>query len=421
VLLNPTAVSQRLRELELKQWWVARQIGVTKLTVNRWLTGRIRRVSRDNMGRLATLLRCEPELLCLADDGEVCATQLEQSAAAKGLVARRAQLLFLKSNQMELYERLLKAVTHPNIPVSELTDIYSSLTFAAAQQGKLDQVQQYARLSLEYALRSGNIDKEFTARNNLVAALGEGGQLEESIRGLRELVSAAESIGHHRGVAVANLNLGYALRIQGDVREAVKAVNHSVAYFIGTTMVWGMMHAFSNASTLAADLGAFEQARELRREAMRRVKGEESVAELVSTEVFELLLDSLLGREVDLQRLEQLIPEYSLSMRVAEGKTIWPSIILRRAGELDRAAQFLDEAAGSDVLRVYDPPLITEEHARIAWAQGDKRRAQRLRDKANRQLSALGMGKRCTDDPSIELGALFSSMRRLKIVLPEAS
>ena len=36
--LNQHALAGRIQELQLKQWWIARQIGVAPLTVNRWLT-----------------------------------------------------------------------------------------------------------------------------------------------------------------------------------------------------------------------------------------------------------------------------------------------------------------------------------------------------------------------------------------------
>lgn len=63
--LNVERVRVRLKELELKQYWVANEIGISKATLTRWLNGRITKVHVDKMRRLAVVLGTnEGELRC---------------------------------------------------------------------------------------------------------------------------------------------------------------------------------------------------------------------------------------------------------------------------------------------------------------------------------------------------------------------
>jgi DNA-binding Xre family transcriptional regulator len=175
--LNAEAVSSLIREQGLKQYMLARSIGVEPLTVNRWLTGKVKRISRDNLARLASALGCQEEAISHADEADVRATQVEQSQAARMLVEQRAQNMFQISGDYELYEQLLKAVMHANMPLSDLCEIYNTLTKTCLRQRKVEDAREYNRLTLEYAQRCGNTDREFSALSNAAAIDGEFGQL----------------------------------------------------------------------------------------------------------------------------------------------------------------------------------------------------------------------------------------------------
>ena len=58
IALDTHALTERVRALGLKQWWLARTIGVDRKTVSRWLTGKTKRLDRDNACRLAQVLGC---------------------------------------------------------------------------------------------------------------------------------------------------------------------------------------------------------------------------------------------------------------------------------------------------------------------------------------------------------------------------
>ena len=58
--IDPIRVRGRIRDLDLKQWWVAEEAGVHKTTLRRWLNGRITRVHHRHLDELARVLDTVP-------------------------------------------------------------------------------------------------------------------------------------------------------------------------------------------------------------------------------------------------------------------------------------------------------------------------------------------------------------------------
>ncbi|MDH5642341.1 MAG: helix-turn-helix transcriptional regulator, partial [Nitrospira sp.] len=87
-LLNTSYVRNRFEQLELKQEWAAARIGVARKTVSRWLNGRVDRIERDNAARLAELLGCAVDDVCLDDPAQRLATPAEQREAARLIESR---------------------------------------------------------------------------------------------------------------------------------------------------------------------------------------------------------------------------------------------------------------------------------------------------------------------------------------------
>lgn len=61
--LNTDEVQRQILDQGLKKWWVAEFSGVHKTTLRRWLNGKITRVRRTNIERLASLLACSTDEL----------------------------------------------------------------------------------------------------------------------------------------------------------------------------------------------------------------------------------------------------------------------------------------------------------------------------------------------------------------------
>jgi len=417
--LNAHALGERISTLGFKQYWIAERIGVDKLTVNRWLTGKVKRISRDNLARLARLLDCGADDLVYSDETDIRATRTEQSQAAQLLLAAESKRMFGQSEEYALYEKLLKAVMHPNMSLSELCSIYGQLTIVAARLGDLPQTQKYAQLTLDYAQRCGDVDREFSARANLIATDGDAGKLVEARRALEYLVSFAESVGNLRGRAVAQINLMHAYRLLGDLRSAIKTGNDCLSFWLAADDKVPLIQALFFCANTARDLGEYEQALSLRRYALETGGADVVRRGELTSQVFILDLRSLLGETAAAHaELLKVLEEFKSLRRVQDAEGVIPAGIMRRASHYRQASEYLEEYEAQPRLGPYEKPFITEERARLAAAQNQWKPALRLRLQANREFEELGMSKRCTEDPGLDTGMLLERPARLRLIDP---
>lgn len=126
-LLNLAFTLDRLRELGLKQWWVADQIGVDRKTVGRWLAGQVKRLAPANLEALARVLSCAPEALALKDESDGFASRTEQEEAAQAIAAEKLLETLHPSHQWKLLESLIKATLQPDLPLPLLGQLYNQL------------------------------------------------------------------------------------------------------------------------------------------------------------------------------------------------------------------------------------------------------------------------------------------------------
>jgi len=405
--LNQHVLASRLRELGLKQYWVADRVGVTKLTVNRWLTGRVRRISRDNLALLAKVLDCQPEALVYTDELDVHATQQEQSEAARLLVSRQSLELFLASGKNDIYEKLAKAVIHPNLPLRDLMKIYATLTTAAHEQGKLEDTRTYSQLYLDYAQRCGDAQEELAARSSIAASEGALGNLGQAIESLNDLVSACESVGKTVGYGAALCNLCYAYRLQGEMAKSLGVLDQLNAYVASKPLSRIAGEAAGKAAGLALELGYFEIAIRQQQRFLQIAGSLATPQERLVGRFVELLSQSLSGEKADDWDVYRLIGEFTVLPARPEMTIVWPAILMRRGGNVHGARTYLQEAEQYGRLRVYDPPFVHEELARCAVALGEGDEARKQLELANTGFVALDMPKRQHAEAAAELGSRF--------------
>ncbi len=428
VSINPHALAEQLRSQQLKQWWVARQIGVTPLTVNRWLTGKVRRISPENLKRLSGLLGCEPGALSLHDESEARATQVEQSRASRLLVSNESQDMFLQAGHLETYERLIKAVMHPNLSLSDLLEIYTLLTMVAGLRGDFERSLSYARLKLDYALRCGDAEKELEARINLATAQGALGNLIASHRGLLELFSAAESQGAQRSMVVALINLTATFHLLGDVgaslRSAIRGLEllQTVSSEQGSEpdehwRIQASSYIYFAATSVALESGEFDLVRLLIQAQARASEMMLTPIERETLEQADMLCTSLQGGEVDPAALDRQVSSTREFDQFAIGGSIYPAVLLRRSGRAPEAQAFLDSIQDKPCCQRYESAYIAEERARINAAGGKAETALDLREQANQILQSLGMLRRIQPDPALEFGSQFRMPARLRTQL----
>jgi DNA-binding Xre family transcriptional regulator len=420
--LNQHAVAELLRERQLKQWWVARQIGVTPLTVNRWLTGKVRRISRDNLARLAQVLETPAQDLVLADETDVQATQVEQSKAARLLVTKESQDMFMKAGQLETYERLIKAVMHPNLPLADLLELYGVLTLVTGLLGDFQRSRNYARLKLDFAQRCGDPEKELQARINIVTAEAALGRLKASHRNLRHAYSAAESQGSIRGVLTALVNLIATYHVLGNLNNAVRCGLRCfrILRTVRAEQIpqpeevverWRIQltsYTYFALCSVAIEGGQPALAQLIERAQRPYSKDSQVPVEALNLRAISLAADSLQGVDVDAGEVDELVQAFSKSEQFGICGSVLPSILLRRSQRLDEAADYLNALADNAGCQQYEKALIAEEWARVEAARGNSAAAEDWRATANGLLLDRGMEARCHDDPALEFGSFLT-------------
>ena len=414
--LNANALAQRITAGGLKQWWIARQIEVDTKTVNRWLTGKVKRISRDNLAKLSSLLGCSNEEISFADEGDIRATRTEQDAASRALLDMQTKRLFERHEDYHLYENLLKATMHPDMTISQLCDVYKQLMWLAAKQNKLEEAQRYGELALEYASRAGQTRGEMAARNNLIILDAQSGKIVEATQKLEQHLAFCDSVGEKRGIGAASINIAHSYRLLADFHRAIKAINRAFEVFSTEPPPSPYFMCEVNASNIARDLGWTKLSQELMSAAYTRSDVQEN--ERMNAEMLLYLaeLDSLSGDPSDAaRRATPLVRELARFTSFGQTFYIASAGIFRRAGHFDEAQQQTEQGFSAEFTRNYEHPFLHEEQARIAAARGDWRAARTLRRKANALFTEFGMALRAIDDPALDVGQIFTPPARLRI------
>lgn len=194
-LLNHDALKAAVERKQLKQWWLAEQIGVSRYTVLRWLNGKIRHIQTENLERLAALLECTPKELevddrlfssSLADRRHRCAVEIIDHDLAE---------ILRKADCFELYETIVKSLDLESVSSHHQFDAYCTLSSSLINQAKFDEATRVGLKASDLAQVTGNNEHQIKALGLLVvchSALGDFAQAQNemaAIEGFRDLVA----------------------------------------------------------------------------------------------------------------------------------------------------------------------------------------------------------------------------------------
>lgn len=208
LLLNLSAAENRVRELALKRWWVADQMGVDRKTVGRWLNGRVKRIRRANLERLAEVLECSAEELTLSSEAEAIASVADQERAAQLIEQENLLEVLSPSGRWPLLESLIKATLRPSLPLPLLGKLYNLLAIACWRQSRIDDAETYAEKAMQMAVRTGNLNVLTGAHLNLGTISWCRGQLDSASAHYRACLARQAHFASSTNHAAAYSNLG---------------------------------------------------------------------------------------------------------------------------------------------------------------------------------------------------------------------
>ena len=160
--LDTEFAQARIRELNLKLYWIAEKVGVDRKTVERWLSGRLKSLRARNLQALAECLQCSPDELIADLDSELETSRFDQIEAAKSI--HRDDLLssLLSNNKLELSWRIMRSLLTPDLPPILLANLNNQLAGIALALNQLELAKKYANRALNLA-RGKSIEAETRA------------------------------------------------------------------------------------------------------------------------------------------------------------------------------------------------------------------------------------------------------------------
>jgi tetratricopeptide (TPR) repeat protein len=244
VLLNLVFFDNRFRELELKQWWLAEEIGVDRKTVGRWLTGQTKRIRKDNLKKLSEILDCVEKDLILRDEASQFASVNEQKAAAKLIEQENLMEILTPSGKWPLLEGLIKASLEPNLPLSLLGQLYNFLCVAAWRQSDLDRADSYLKKAQEILAKTNHKSVLARTRLNEATLASFRGKFKKSLEGYLYCIENQKYLDEQGVYASALSNIGCVYQEYGDLEKSIhyqelaikefedmeKPINLSIAY-----------------------------------------------------------------------------------------------------------------------------------------------------------------------------------------------
>lgn len=393
LLLNAHALAQQLSAQGMEQWWVAERLGVSRRSVNRWLSGAVKRINRDNLQQLARLLGCGEEALLAPGEEEVFATRADQALAMQELLSSEA--VFHAAEQNSLYETMLRAVLHPGLSLYQRCVLFTRLMVAAAKQGKFEASRRYAQLALDCARAGNDSAYEHAIHINLGAMEAEAGNLGEARRLFETTLATQATVGKpHHLVSITN-NLGNLLRLQGELEAARHCSTEAVRLAESGGRAMQLLNALISLADLELDCRDWAAARIVLLQALALDCRPPQVRRQAEARLSLAVIDAEEGQPAKaLAALAVELPLLRSYDYFSQPPQLNAARILRLAGKLDAARKELDEGLLASTTRRYELPLLLLELARVERAAGRLVQLRKTQARARKQLCALGMQAR---------------------------
>lgn len=407
--LNTHFVARRIAALDVKQWWLARQVGVDRKTVSRWATGKVKRIAPENAETLASLLDCSLDELTLSDDADLLATHEEQRAAARlirehGLVAKLSP-----TDDWKLAEGVIRAAMTPELPLVDLGHLYTSLSTVEWRQGRYVDARVHALRAAEIAEQVGDRLLAIAAAFDLAVIDSFLGESASALAAYERVLAIPESFHTPAGRAATWSNAGCLYRSFLRFEESLAAQREAIRRYAALGTDYNLAIAWTSLGVAAAESGALDDAlaafetAERHAAASRYTRGVTS-ARIYLADVLALRGDAASARTLVAANLADLnaYEVYDLTAHECAAR------VLRLAGDVTAAREEIhrgiERAARFPEIR----GLMLEELARIEQVADDSSAAAEARRGADQAFSAAGLRVRVHEGPTPEYGSATS-------------
>lgn len=259
-LLNLAALDNALRAQGVKQWWLADQVGVSRKTVTRWLTGKVRSVRSETLARVAAVLGVPVATLALADEAQAFASREQQTEAARLIESERLMEILGPAGKWSLLEGLIKATLQPQLPLPLLGQLYNQLSIAAWRQSDLARAESYAVKALGVGEASGHRATLAEAHLNLATLAALRGRLEESLAQYLACLTDERYLEDRLTIGKALSNVGMTYAEYGDLARADAFQDRAIAVFTELAKPFNLAIAWIGKALVALEAARLDDA-----------------------------------------------------------------------------------------------------------------------------------------------------------------
>lgn len=259
--LNLSFLDNRIKELELKKWWLAEEIGVDRKTVGRWLTGQTKKIKKDNLDRLAEVLECDAEYL-IQDEGTLIATSNEQKEAAKLIEKENLLELITPSGKWDLFEGIIKASMEPNLPLPLLGQLYNFLCISAWRKSELDKANKYLDKAKEISIKCNHQNLRARTKLNEATLASFSGDIDSAIAGYLYCIENKKYLDDLGVYASALSNIACVFHEKGDFKKSVEYQLMAIDEFKRLEKDLNLSIAYVGLCDVQIEMGRLDEAQE---------------------------------------------------------------------------------------------------------------------------------------------------------------
>lgn len=227
--LNIPLVENRIRDLNLKKWWITEQIKIDRKTLSRWLNGHIRKVSHSNIEQLASVLQCTPKDLIVPEEVEI-ATSEDRLAAADLIHDKRLFELMQKTAQWRLLESIVKSTVDANCSRLRLGQLYEIIATTKVMLGDYEEAHEFAQKAWDIACEFDDRQLKVYTLTAFMLSYGNTEQYDKAHK-YAEILRSLEPLLVEKTRMAARTNYASHLYDLGQYEEAIKTLVEPLEYY----------------------------------------------------------------------------------------------------------------------------------------------------------------------------------------------
>ncbi|MCB1219413.1 MAG: helix-turn-helix domain-containing protein [Planctomycetales bacterium] len=395
VLVNAEALRKVLDEKEIKQWWLARRIGVDRKSITRWVNGQTQRISEDNIKSLAAELDCSIEQLTVHDSLEALGSREDRWNAARRLQDSNLTEMVGPSYSWELAESLIRSTIDPEMPLDLQAALYMQLAVCGIYMHKHEMVRSTAEIALRKATEYGDETLALRAETMLGNEALMIGELTRAVGFYDKAIQSRDKFAKPSKLAGTLSNYAMALHMRGDYLEALAMFDEAVSVWQEAEPVISMTTAWFLKARLHSELMMLDEAYEAIehcREVCRQISFRKSANMCIAISADLSSMQDRHEEAVAMVREAQVAFEETPNVSPESNECLIR--VLRRAGHVEESRASLEELMARNIDDRYSIARLYVEMARHLMLDGNEGAAWDCVEKANELYTDIGAPKR---------------------------